>query len=170
MSDSDQFITLYAKHEPNIRRYVYSLVGDVDDMEDIMQNTAMALWKKFDDYDRSQPFVAWALRFSYYEVMKHRERAQRRQRLCLETLALISDEFKDRQHALRDQRRVLRQCIGKLPDEQANLIQQRYVDGKKIRQIAGEMGRPEKPVYRLFDKIRKALFVCVSTQLAQEAG
>ena len=62
MADRDNFIGLYSKHEPNIRRYVYSLVGDASDTEDVMQETAMALWRKFEDYDPSQPFIGWALR------------------------------------------------------------------------------------------------------------
>ncbi len=45
-------------------RYVAALVPNVADAEDIVQQTALALWEKFDAYDPSQPFTPWAWRFA----------------------------------------------------------------------------------------------------------
>jgi RNA polymerase sigma-70 factor (ECF subfamily) len=84
-------------------------------------------------------------------------------------LELVADEFRNRQGHLKDQRQALRFCLEKLPTEQKALIGKRYNHGRKIRDIAEELDRPAKIVYRLFDKIRKALFECVSTRMAQEA-
>jgi RNA polymerase sigma-70 factor, ECF subfamily len=43
---------------------VAPLVPNVADAEDIVQQTAIALWEKFDAYDPAQPFTPWACRFA----------------------------------------------------------------------------------------------------------
>jgi RNA polymerase sigma-70 factor (ECF subfamily) len=40
------------------------LVPNLPDAEDIVQQTAVALWEKFDEYDPKLPFTPWACRFA----------------------------------------------------------------------------------------------------------
>jgi RNA polymerase sigma-70 factor (ECF subfamily) len=134
-------------------------------MEDVMQETAVALWRKFEDYDPERPFIAWALRFSYYEVMKYHERKQRSKRLCPETLSALTAEFVDQEDHLVERRQALRFCLQKLSPANLDLLRQRYVFRAKIRDIAESKSKPAKQVYRLFDKIRRQLFNCVSQRL-----
>jgi len=46
-----QFISLFLRSEREIFRYVAALVPNVSDAEDIVQQTALVLWQKFDAYD-----------------------------------------------------------------------------------------------------------------------
>src|SRR5947207_7903177 len=59
-----RFLSLFLRSEREIFRYVAALVPNVADAEDIVQQTALALWEKFDAYDPSQPFTPWACRFA----------------------------------------------------------------------------------------------------------
>src|SRR5947207_5941430 len=59
-----RFLSLFLRSEREIFRYVAALVPNVADAEDIVQQTALALWQKFDAYDPSQPFTPWACRFA----------------------------------------------------------------------------------------------------------
>ncbi len=49
-----RFLSLFLRSEREIFRYVAVLVPNVTDAEDIVQQTALALWEKFDAYDPSQ--------------------------------------------------------------------------------------------------------------------
>ena len=42
-----------------------------------MQQTALRLWEKFEQYDCDRPFVAWAIGFAYHEVLSWRQRQAR---------------------------------------------------------------------------------------------
>lgn len=53
----------------------------VADAEDIVQQTALALWEKFDAYDSSQAFTPWACRFALNKTKQWIERRQRWQAL-----------------------------------------------------------------------------------------
>ena len=59
-----RFLSLFLRSEREIFRYVAALVPNVADAEDIVQQTALALWEKFDAYDPTQPFTPWACRFA----------------------------------------------------------------------------------------------------------
>ena len=52
--------------------YILSLVPDFHQSEEIVQRVAVALVRKFDQYDAKVPFVAWAIRVAQYEVMYYR--------------------------------------------------------------------------------------------------
>src|SRR5438552_15314324 len=82
-----RFLSLFLRSEREIFRYVAVLVPNVADAEDIVQQTALALWEKFDAYDPKQPFTPWACRFALNKARQWIERRQRWQALLDKGLA-----------------------------------------------------------------------------------
>src|SRR5215469_10781179 len=82
-----RFFSLFLRSEREIFRYVSVLVPNVTEAEDIVQQTAMALWEKFDAYDPDQPFTPWACRFALNKARQWIERRQRWQALVDNGLA-----------------------------------------------------------------------------------
>ena len=76
-----RFLSLFLRSEREIFRYVAALVPNVADAEDIVQQTALALWEKFDSYDPDQPFTPWACRLALNKTKQWIERRQRWQAL-----------------------------------------------------------------------------------------
>ena len=76
-----RFLSLFLRSEREVFRYVAALVPNVADAEDIVQQTALSLWEKFDTYDASQPFTPWACRFALNKTRQWLERRQRWQLL-----------------------------------------------------------------------------------------
>ncbi|MEO0448361.1 MAG: sigma factor, partial [Verrucomicrobiota bacterium] len=64
----DEFMRLFLENEHEVMRYVMALVPNFSDARDIVQETAVALWKRFDDYDTTLPFAPWACRFALNKV------------------------------------------------------------------------------------------------------
>ena len=73
-----RFLSLFLRSEREIFRYVAALVPNVADAEDIVQQAALALWEKFDDYDPAKPFAPWACRFALNKaaMIERRQRWQ----------------------------------------------------------------------------------------------
>jgi len=82
-----QFLSLFLRSEQEIFRYVAALVPNTTDAEDIVQQTALALWEKFDAYDPALPFTPWACRFARNKTHKWIEWRQRWQGLLALGLA-----------------------------------------------------------------------------------
>ena len=76
-ADPALFVRLLLQHQDAILRYVLPLVGDLNDAQDVLQDTATALWQKFGQYDPAQPFLPWARRFAHNEVLMFHRRRRR---------------------------------------------------------------------------------------------
>src|SRR5581483_10636071 len=80
-AEQQRFLSLFLRSEKEIFRYVASLVPNTADAEDIVQQTALALWEKFAAYDPALPFTPWACRFALNKAKQWIERRQRWQTL-----------------------------------------------------------------------------------------
>ena len=76
---SDAFTDLFVQNERSLYGYVFSLVANHADTDDIVQRTLIQLWENFEKYDSERPFLPWAFRFAYRQVLMHRrsEKARR---------------------------------------------------------------------------------------------
>src|SRR5512135_2085648 len=114
-----RFLSLFLRSEREVFRYVAALVPNVADAEDIVQQTAIALWEKFDAYDPAQPFTPWACRFALNKARQWIEQRQRWKALLDHGLA---EELAQRRQELQPEfeRRLrhLEACLDKLPSDQ----------------------------------------------------
>lgn len=166
--NQERFIALFARSEPDIRRYIYSLTHNRSDTEDIIQNTSIALLRKFNSFDDGKPFRQWAFGFAYKEVLKHREKVSRRRRLCLQTIEALAKEHEQDDVLISSQRQSLEYCLQKVSDDNRNLIKLRYQDNLSVKAISEKLGEPSRKMYRLFEKIRDELIQCANQRLAEE--
>src|SRR5690242_640176 len=77
VDDHARFMRLFLSSEKEIFRYVAALLPKIADAQDVVQQTAIALWKKFDQYDPALPFTPWACRFALLEARQFLRRDQR---------------------------------------------------------------------------------------------
>jgi RNA polymerase sigma-70 factor (ECF subfamily) len=162
-ADAQQrFLSLFLRSEREVFRYVAALVPNVADAEDIVQQTAIALWEKFDAYDPSQPFTPWACRFALNKTRQWIERRQKWQALLENGLA---EELAQRREELRPEFEVrlkhLERCLNKLPEDQRSMVEGYYYRRDGIEKLAEDSGRTIAATYKMLQRIRQALQVCV---------
>src|SRR5688500_7532429 len=161
-ASQQQFLSLFLRSEREIFRYVAALIPNVADAEDIVQQTAVALWEKFNAYDPAQPFTPWACRFALNKARQWIERRQRWQALLEGGLA---EELAQRREELRPelecQLKHLEGCLGKLPEDQRSLVEGYYYHRSGIEKVAGSSGRTVEATYKALQRIRIALQICI---------
>ena len=157
-----RFLSLFLRSEREVFRYVATLVPNVADAEDIVQQTALALWEKFDAYDSSQPFTPWACRFALNKTKQWIERRQRWQALLEGGLA---EELAQRREDLRPEIETrlkhLEGCLSKLPEEQRSIVEGYYYRRDGIEKLAEHSGRTVAATYKTLQRIREALQTCI---------
>jgi len=157
-----RFLSLFLRSEREVFRYVAALVPNVADAEDIVQQTALALWEKFDAYDPNQPFTPWACRFALNKAKQWIERRQRWQALLERGLA---EELAQRREELRPELEIklkhLEGCLNKLPDEQRSVVEGYYYRREGIDKLAEHSGRTVAATYKTLQRVRQALQVCI---------
>jgi len=163
----ERFVMLLARHEPAIHSYVVSLVGHWDDAADVMQQTSLVLWKKFDAFDPATSFPAWACAIARYEALNFRKK-QRRDRHVFsnELLDTLADESLDELDEREAERRALAACLDKLTPDDRDLIEQVYAGETTIRLVAERLGRTANSIYKRLDRIRVGLLRCIERALA----
>jgi len=151
------------------KAHIAALVPNVGDAEEIVQQTAVELWKKFDQYDAQQPFTPWACRFALNIVKQWVASRQRWQALLERDLA---EELVNRREQLRPQfdNRLshLDQCLEKLPPEQRGIVEAYYFLRQSIDAIAAETQRSVESVYKTLQRIRLLLRQCI--EQAEQTG
>ncbi|MBA4186944.1 MAG: hypothetical protein C0467_02895 [Planctomycetaceae bacterium] len=170
MDDSAaQFVRLWTRFQPEVRRYVFMLVPRESDAEDVLQETSARLWEKYGDYDPQRPFVAWAIGFAYVEVQKWRQR-QARERLVFsdELLAQLDATIAAESPLLEVRRRALDGCLNKLGEKERQLLLDRYAEHGAIKQEAARVRISVHKLYYAIEKLRSRLLACIDTTLRKE--
>jgi RNA polymerase sigma-70 factor (ECF subfamily) len=165
--ESDQFGRLFIGAQREILRYILALVPDIDDAHEILQETAVDLWRKFDRYDTAHPFAPWACRFAFRCVLKHREQ-QARQPKCLsiELLAQVATERAIKDGFAEERRRALEACLQQLCEADRLVVEHRYLLQMPVEQIARITGRNPDTLYKTLERTRRRLFECVKCRLS----
>ena len=169
------FVGMLARHDQSIRRFVRSLLPTGQGVDDVIQETALECWKKFDSFspassdDASNEFIRWACVIARYKAMSW-QRDHSRDRLVFRegVIERLS------QQAIRDQvqrdleRQAVEQCLSKLQDDQRRLVLSVHSPGESIARIAAETGVEARRLYNRVNVLRKRLLECVSGQLAED--
>lgn len=158
---------MFLDHELAILRSVLIYVPQRSDARDIVQETAVALWNHFDKYDPARPFLNWAFGFARIEVRRFLRRAHRRSLLseaAVDTL-MEADAGPSEQDALRE--RHLRDCLGRLPREQRLIIDGYYMEELTVDELARHHDRSIDAIYKLLQRIRRALLGCMERRMSE---
>jgi RNA polymerase sigma-70 factor (ECF subfamily) len=168
------FVSLFLADQRRIHRYIVTLLGRQQDAEDLLQETAAILWRKFGEFQPGTSFYAWSCRAAYLNVQEYRRKRSRDVVLLdadvLEQLAT----FYATEEATFDEIQIeaLESCLEKLVAKDRQLIERCYAStGIRAKQVAEELGRPADSVYRSLGRIRNTLLICIRrAAAAQEHG
>ena len=169
MSDTDRinaFIRHFTAHEAHLSAFAMSLVPNWADADDLLQQTNLVLWKKFDQFQMGTNFFSWASRVLYLEAKEFRKRELRSKlRFSDEFLATVADEVDGDSDGMAERQRVLAECVAKLKGPQRDLLRMRYEEGGDVAGIAAALGRSVKTIYNTLGAIRRALVDCVEREM-----
>lgn len=171
-SDHDEFVRHFARERTRIYAYIYSLIPNPVDAEDVFQQVSVALWRSFHKYDRTREFYSWACGVSFYTTMNFRRSAARRSLPLLFSDELVK-QLADHRLADRDRshRRLelLDECITHLKNNDRDLLADVYKNGVAVKDLATKSNRTIQTVYNRLSKIRKDLLRCVNRKMASRA-
>jgi len=146
-----------------------SLVHDPHAAEDLLQDLAERMWRKFGEYDESRPFVAWGIGFARLLAMEWR-RAQQRLPLPLdeETLDLLTNQAAEEVSCHDIRVDALRECIKRLTDRQRAALRLRYQESIPVAEIARSWNRSQMAIYKALKYIHRTLLDCISQSLSSQ--
>jgi RNA polymerase sigma-70 factor, ECF subfamily len=166
---AEQFAALWTAAQPTISAFIRTLIPDFQQADDVLQRVAVALVRKYDQYDPSRPFGAWAIGVAKYEVLYfRRERATDKHlfgEVLVEQIASRYELFAEEVDSIRE---ALRQCLGELKGRSKRVIELRYRGGMRSKAIAEEMTLSPGAVRMLLCRVREKLRCCIERRIARQ--
>jgi len=169
MSRGRLFLRLYQANERRIYGFILALVPDWAQAEDLLQETTMVMWSKFDQFEQGTDFAAWALSIARFRVMNHRKQ-QRAQRIQFsdEVLQAIAEQVSAATENVDVRRDALQGCIRKLAEKDQELLRLRYGLDATVKSVAERVGRGMDAVYKSLNRIHVQLLHCIRRTLTAE--
>jgi RNA polymerase sigma-70 factor, ECF subfamily len=169
IESNDEFLMRLLGCQRGLYTYIFKLVANAADAQDILQETNVVLLRKQDEFPQIKSFNAWAAHIAYVQVLAHRSQLKRK-RFCqneqlLEQLAQEGEELLQDTDPKID---ALVQCIELLTPEDRELIENRYLRDMPARKIAPQTGRSPGAIAQSLYRIRLILMRCIDKRLSTQ--
>jgi RNA polymerase sigma-70 factor (ECF subfamily) len=164
---TEMLVRLLSRHQEELFRYIFALLPHEEDARDVLQETCVALYRKFEEYDSGKPFLPWAYCFAYLEILKQRERNQRGARLLNRDLVeRLARERQQHEPVLHARLAALEHCLKELTAADQALIRQRYQQKTRADELTRQFETSRRTLFRKLDRIRRLLCECISRRVA----
>lgn len=164
-----EFLSCYNREQREIYVYIRSLLFRQQDAEEVFQETCIALWEHFDQFQTGTNFKAWAKQIARHRTLAFCKKRRQEEALVFsdDVLELIADTAEKDSTASEARQAALRECCKKLSQEDQSLIEQRYARRITTVRLAAELGKPLNTVYKALQRIRRGLKQCIERSLAR---
>jgi RNA polymerase sigma-70 factor (ECF subfamily) len=165
------FVQRFAHHEPDLRRFIRSLLPTWTAVDEVVQQSAIVIWRKFDQYDPDTNFMKWACVIARFEALAYR-RKMARDRLVFreDILELMADEGTEEIDSRQAEHEALESCLREMPEKQRRLLTLAYTPGVKVAELAKEAGSTAAAFYMRLSRLRRGLAKCVESKTLQPGG
>jgi len=172
-----QVQALLLRHSELLKGFIYTLLHSHADADDVFQEVFLTATAKAADFQIGTNFLAWARAIARFKVLRHLADAKRRPRLASETLEALADEREVEEDLScldwERERRLIQTCLGKLGPSSRRLVELRYIEDLKPREMAARLGRSVGGISVALAKVRSILQRCFEhhggTLLADQA-
>jgi RNA polymerase sigma-70 factor (ECF subfamily) len=172
----DQFVGLLVRHDRRLRSFLATMLGNLHDIEEAVQNTSLVAWRKIESFSYAgatpdEEFVRWLCTIAKYEVLTLRKSPAAHfvvfEDQLLERIAAVNTE---RSTYLEQRYQALVQCIQRLRPRDREMSHRFYESDSTAQELAAKFGIGVQAVYKSLSRIRASLMECIRRTLKREGG
>ncbi|HIT66178.1 MAG TPA: RNA polymerase sigma factor [Candidatus Merdisoma merdipullorum] len=149
----ERFMELYETVYRDLYRLAYYYLGNAEEAEDAVQDTALAAWEHFGKLKREESFRAWIFRILVNTCRKAMRKKSRRE--------YLADEREQRAEGMPDpnlaERLELMELLSKLDEEERMIVTLSVFGGYKGEEIAEILERRHSTVRSRYRRALKKL-------------
>ena len=173
-SHTIEFISLLTQHQMGLRGFIISLLPGCDEVNDILQETNIVLWKKRKHFKAGTNFKAWAFTVAKNKVKQYQSKlykAGKRNALIAENDNRFINAVADAQSVILDtdhELRALELCMQSLSEQERELVSIRYASRYGLKQYAEKIGSSAEYLRVSLSRIRAKLKTCIEKRMFLE--
>lgn len=158
--DARSHAELLREVAPLLRSFFARRLHDgVDEAEDLVQETLIAVHTRRGSFDRDRPFTPWLFSIARHKLVDHFRRSHRHQPIDGLEEILVSEGFEQSSNAAMDVDRLLQT----LPAKQALAIRETKLHGLSVADVAARTGLSVSDVKVSVHRGMKTLSGCLET-------
>lgn len=161
--DDQAFVALMTANQRRIYAYIFMLVPNLNDADDIMQETSALMWERKSDFTPGTDFVAWGARMAYFKVLDFRKKVKKNQQMLIldEQFRQIETQALERSKHVNDTIYKLQECIKKLTAPDRQLLHLKYSMKLTAKEISTRINKSIRFIYLSVSRIQNMLLNCV---------
>lgn len=154
-----------------MRMLVLAIAPGCREVDDVVQESCVAMWRKIDDFDTDRDFMPWALTFVRFQTMAWLKRKGRdKVSFSNEIVESLCSAIGSSAQWGSEKADALELCLEGLSEDDRQLLTLRFVDGLKVPEIAKQKRQKStEALYKTFSKVKASLVRCVEAKM-EEAG
>jgi RNA polymerase sigma-70 factor (ECF subfamily) len=161
--DAQAYRRLLTDVGAHLRAYYARRLSARADVEDLVQETLIAMHTRRATYDPTQPLTPWLHAIARYKLVDHFRRTGRRPTIPLEDAGTLTSDA-DQEDAIA--RRDVEQLLARLPARTQSLLRSVKFEGLSTEEAARRSGMSESAVKVAVHRAMKSL----SAMLGREEG
>ena len=164
--DYREYMSLLSMNYQRIYSYILILVANHNNADDIMQETSILMYEKFDSFEKGSDFLAWAKTIAKYKTLEFL-RKQNRDKVVFnqEIVDLIDRDSQNHMKKHYEWLNALRKCVSLLPRLDRQLLHIRYHENTGVTVIAKRFGCSFQKIYRDIARINNSLILCIRRKI-----
>ncbi len=164
--EQERFMRLWTDAQPAVVNYLHALVRDPAAAKDLVQETALVLFRRFGEYDGERPFLAWALGVARLQVLGlQRDGARSFVTFDTELFEKFTEVWAQLAPATSERSAALEVCLERLPARPRQMVRLRYYEELNAEEIAHRLATKGAAVRVALQRIREQLRVCIEQQM-----
>ncbi|MFA6048060.1 MAG: RNA polymerase sigma factor [Parcubacteria group bacterium] len=166
-NNPDLFKEITVRYQGKLFAYLYRLIGDKDEAEDLLQNVFIKSYRNIESYDTSRKFSSWIYRIAHNEAVNHIKRKSLKRFVSIESITSVKDKIdsasaEDNAHESwirKETSKEVDDAIKKLPFKYRQVLVLRYYSDKSYEEISEILGKPVNTVGTLIKRAKDKLSV-----------
>jgi RNA polymerase sigma-70 factor, ECF subfamily len=165
----EKLTRLWSESEPAVHAFLAASIRNFQDAEDVAQQTALTIARRFDEYDPARPFLPWALWIAKSRLYDYYRKKGRERLIFDDSILEHLANALTQQHVERSARHyALQNCLEKLPEKSQRIIQLRYHEEMPLNDLAQQIQSTPGSLRVMLTRIRDVLGECIQRQLHPE--
>ncbi|HDZ85415.1 MAG TPA: RNA polymerase sigma factor [Candidatus Moranbacteria bacterium] len=162
---SDSFREIEKRYQKKLFVYVYHLLGNKEETEDILQNVFVKTFNNIDRFDIKRKFSSWIYRIAHNESVNYLKRKSKRRLVSWEDVSTSKDKLEtssdeespDDLWLKKELRRDVQDALDKIPQKYREVLVLRYFLNKTYDEMSDILGKPANTIGTLLNRAKKKL-------------
>ncbi len=162
--DPELFAALVDRYVPKLTRYIRRRsLATSDDIDDLLQNIFIKIYRNINEYDSSLLFSSWIYRIAHNEMIDWYRREKRRATLSLDDDAhdivskLVSDDDHTKRFSNEEQKQYVIRTLNELDEKYKEILLLRFFEDKSYEEIGDILKLPAGTVAVRINRAKKQL-------------